>query len=97
MAGCYVAIGIFSSSLTDNQIIAAVISFGLTLFMWTIGWASQAVGAEAGGVLQYLSLIDHLEHFLKGIIDSSDLVYYLSFMIFGLFLTHRVLDSYRWR
>ena len=97
MAGCYVAIGIFSSSLTDNQIIAAVISFGLTLFMWTIGWASQAVGAEAGRVLQYLSLIDHLEHFLKGIIDSSDLVYYLSFMIFGLFLTHRVLDSYRWR
>ena len=97
MAGCYVAIGIFSSSLTDNQIIAAVISFGLTLFMWTIGWASQAVGAEAGGVLQNLSLIDHLEHFLKGIIDSSDLVYYLSFMIFGLFLTHRVLDSYRWR
>ena len=97
MAGCYVAIGIFSSSLTDNQIIAAVISFGLTLFMWTIGWASQAVGAEAGRVLQYLSLIDHLEHFLKGIIDSSDLVYYLSFTIFGLFLTHRVLDSYRWR
>ncbi|MEE9258940.1 MAG: ABC transporter permease subunit, partial [Nitrospinaceae bacterium] len=97
MAGCYVSVGIFASSLTDSQIVAAVISFGFTLFMWIIGWASQAVGAGMGEVLKYLSLIDHLERFLKGILDSSDLVYYLSFIILGLFLTHRVLDSQRWR
>ncbi len=97
MAGCYVGMGVFASSLTDNQIIAAVIAFGFSLFMWIIGWASQAAGAGLGEVLQYLSLIDHIERFLKGIIDTSDVVYYLSFIFFFLFLTHRVLDSQRWR
>ena len=97
MTGCYVSMGLFASSLTDNQIIAAVISFGLALFMWIIGWGAQAGGAGLGQLLEYLSLITHLEHFLKGLISSSDLIYYLSFIFFGLFLTHRVLESSRWR
>ena len=97
MAGCYIAMGVFASSLTDNQIIAAVLGFGFCLFMWIIGWTSQVVGGNFGQVLEYLSLIDHLERFLKGILDTSDLAYYLSFIAFFLFLTHRVLDSQRWR
>jgi len=97
MSGCYVGMGVFASSLTDNQIIAAVIAFGMSLFMWIIGWASQAASAEMGEVLQYLSLVEHMQRFLKGIVDTSDVVYYLSFIIFSLFLTHRVLDSERWR
>jgi gliding motility-associated transport system permease protein len=97
MAGCYVGMGVFASSLTDNQIIAAVIAFGMSLFMWIIGWAAQAASAEMGEVLQYLSLVDHMQRFLKGIVDTSDVVYYLSFILFTLFLTHRVLDSERWR
>ena len=97
MTGCYVSMGLFASSLTDNQIIAAVIGFGIALFIWFIGWGAQAVGPELGQILEYLSLITHLQHFLKGLIDSSDLAYYLSFILFGLFLTHRVLESSRWR
>jgi ABC-2 type transport system permease protein len=97
MAGCYVSAGIFASSLTDNQIIAAVTGFGFTLFMWIIGWGAQAAGPGMGELLKYLSLIDHLESFTKGIIDSGDVVFYLSFIALGLFLTHRVLDSNRWR
>jgi ABC-2 type transport system permease protein len=97
MAGCYVAMGVFASSLTDNQIIAAVIAFGMSLFMWIIGWASQAASAGLGEVLQFLSLIDHMQRFLKGIVDTSDVIYYLSFILLNLFLTHRVLDSQRWR
>ena len=97
MAGCYIAMGVFASSLTDNQIIAAVLGFGFCLFMWIIGWTSQVVGGNFGQVLEYLSLIDHLKRFLKGILDTSDLAYYLSFIAFFLFLTHRVLDSQRWR
>lgn len=97
MAGCYISAGIFASSLTDNQIISAVIGFGFTLFMWIIGWGANAAGAGMGDVLKYLSLIDHLESFTKGIIDSSDVTYYLSFITLGLFLTHRILDSNRWR
>ena len=97
MAGCYVSAGLLASSLTDNQIIAAVIGFGFTLFMWIIGWGAQAAGPGLGELLKYLSLVDHLESFIKGIIDSSDVVFYLSFIALGLFLTHRILDSNRWR
>ncbi len=97
MAGCYVGMGVFASSLTDNQIIAAVIAFGMSLFMWIIGWAAQAASAEMGEVLHYLSLVEHMQRFLKGIVDTSDVVYYLTFIFFTLFLTHRVLDSERWR
>ena len=97
MAGCYVSMGLFASSLTDNQIIAATISFGLALFIWILGWGAHTAGPELGQLLEYLALVTHLEHFLKGLINSSDLVYYLSFIIFGLFLTHRILESSRWR
>ena len=97
MAGCFVSVGIFASSLTDNQIIAAVLTFGFSLFMWVIGWGAQAAGSTTGQVLQYISIVDHLERFLKGLVNTSDLVYYLSFILFNLFLCHRVLDSNRWR
>jgi len=97
MCGCYLSIGVFASSLTDNQIIAAVISFGFMFFMWIIGWAASAAGPVAGQVLEYVALTGHLESFIKGMIDSSDLVYYLSFIFFGLFLTYRTLESRRWR
>ncbi|GJL79356.1 MAG: ABC transporter permease [Nitrospinaceae bacterium] len=97
MAGCYVGMGVFASSLTDNQIIAAVIAFGMSLFMWIIGWASQAASAGLAEVLQFLSLVDHMQRFLKGIVDTSDVIYYISFILLTLFLTHRVLDSQRWR
>ena len=97
MAGCFVSVGIFASSLTDNQIVAAVLTFGFSLFMWVIGWGAQAAGSTTGQVLQYISIVDHLERFLKGLVNTSDLVYYLSFILFNLFLCHRVLDSNRWR
>ena len=97
MAGCYVSIGIFASSLTENQIVAAVITFGFSLFMWVIGWGAQSADSSTGQVLEYLSIIEHLDRFLKGIIETSDLAYYLTFIILGLFLCHRVLDSNRWR
>ena len=97
MASCYVSVGVFASSLTENQIVAAVITFGFSLFMWVIGWGAQAADSATGQVLQYLSIIEHMDRFLKGMVDTSDLAYYFSFIIFGLFLCHRVLDSNRWR
>lgn len=96
MAACYISLGIFASSLTDNQIIAAVISFGFILFMWIIGWAAQSAGPQLGELLNYISLVSHMESFLQGVIDSSDVAYYLSFIAFGLFLTYRVVESRRW-
>jgi len=96
-AGCYVSVGIFASSLTENQIVAAVITFGFSLFMWVIGWGAQTANSTTGQVLEYLSVIEHMDRFLKGMIETSDLAYYLSFIIFGLFLCYRTLDSNRWR
>lgn len=97
MVGCYVSAGVFASSLTDNQLVAAVITFGFVFFMWIIGWAAQSVGDDFGQVLEFLSLVTHLQNFVKGVVDTGDLSYFLSFMIFTLFLTYRVLESARWR
>ncbi len=89
--------GVFASSLTDNQIVAAVVGFGLAFFMWLMALPAQNADTGIGTILEYLSLGSHMEPFLKGIVDSSDLAYYLSFMAFVLFITYRVLDSRRWR
>ncbi|MCM2323662.1 MAG: hypothetical protein NDJ90_10420, partial [Oligoflexia bacterium] len=67
------------------------------LFFWLISWATQSVSGAFGDLLQYLSLIGHYNNFGQGLVNSIDVVFYLSFIGIGLFLTHRVLDSYRWR
>lgn len=97
MTSCYVSMGLFASSLTDNQLIAAVITFGFIFLMWIIGWQSQSSSAGMAEILEYLSLANHLQNFTRGVIDTSDLMYYTSFTLFFLFLTHRVLESKRWR
>ena len=97
MMGCYVAMGVFASSLTDNQIVAAVIGFGLALLMWLLALPAQNTDAGIGMVLEYISLRSHLESFLKGVLDSSDFIYYFSFMALILLITYQVLDSRRWR
>ncbi|MFQ5673812.1 MAG: ABC transporter permease subunit [Nitrospinales bacterium] len=98
LATCFVSVGVFTSSLTDNQIVAAVACFGISLFMWLIGWGAGAAGeAWYGDVLQFLSLTDHLDRFLSGVLDTADVLYYLSFVSTGLFLTYQVLESNRWR
>jgi ABC-2 type transport system permease protein len=97
LTGCYIAMGVFASSLTDNQIVAAVIGFGMALLMWLLDLSTQNADTGIGMILEYISLRSHLESFLKGVLDSSDIVYYLSFITFILFVTHQVLDSRRWR
>ena len=94
---CYLALGSFFSAMTENQIIAYILTLFGILFCWVIGWAAQAAGSTVGDVLHYLSLIEHFFNFTNGVIDSVDVVYYLSFIGIFLFLTHRILDSYRWR
>lgn len=98
LAACFVSVGVFASSLTDNQVVAAVTCFGISLFMWLIGWGAGAAGsAWYGEVLTFLSLVDHLDRFLNGVLDTADVSYYLSFIVLGLFMTYQVLDSNRWR
>ena len=97
MGGCFLSLGLFISSLTKNQIVAAMATFAVFLMLWVISWISTFVGPTTQTVLQYLSLTEHFDDFAKGIIDTKHVIYYLSFMAFGLFLTAKSVDSERWR
>ncbi len=92
-----VAIGMFISSLTENQIIAAVLSFGTVLMFMLLDAFARSAGESAKAVLSYLSIIEHLNDFLMGIVSTSHVIYYVSMILVGLFLTYRSLDSLRWR
>lgn len=93
LGGSLISAGLFASSLTENQIVAAVISFGILLVFWILGASSDADNS----ILGYISIINHLDNFTKGIIALRDTIYYLSFIFFGLFLTYIMVESQRWR
>ena len=97
MGGSFLSLGLFISSLTRNQIVAGMITFSVFLLLWVINWVSTFVGPTAQTILNYLSITEHFDDFAKGIIDTKHVVYYLSFIAMGLFLTMKSVDSERWR
>lgn len=97
MGAGFMAVGIFFSSLTENQIVSAILTFGALLLFWILNWASYSAGGIWKSVLNYLSFFQHFDDMTKGILDTTDIVYYISFSFFGLFLTHSVIQSRRWR
>jgi len=98
LGATFISVGVFASSLTENQIISAVISFSLLLFFLVVSAAADYVGNySAGEFLRYLSISGHVDSFLKGVLQLRDVVYYVTFTGFMLFLTNRVLESRRWR
>ena len=92
-----ISLGIFTSSLTENQIVSASISFGMLFFFWLISYSVPLVSAGLGQVLSYLSLNEHIASLSKGVVDSEDIIYYLCFIVLFLFLTLRSLETKRWR
>ena len=97
MGGCFLSVGLLFSSLTRNQIVAAMITFSVLLLLWVIDWIGSLGGPTLQKLVSYLSITGHFEDFSKGVLDTTHLVYYLSFMTFGLFLTAKAVDSERWR
>jgi ABC-2 type transport system permease protein len=97
MGASFISIGLLISSLTKNQIVAGMITFAVLLLLWTISWMSDSVGPTTQKILTALSITDRFDDFSKGVIAVSHLVYYLSFITFGLFLTAKSVDSERWR
>ena len=94
LLGTFAAIGLYLSSLTDNQTIAAVSTFGTLFMLWIINWIGESV-ADGQGVMSYLSLLHHHQNMLEGVFDSSDLAYYLILIATFLILTIRQLDRER--
>jgi ABC-2 type transport system permease protein len=97
LGGCFISLGLFISSLTKNQVVAFMATFAAFLFLWIINWVGSFVGPTASSIVAYLSIVDHFDDFAKGIFDTTHLIYYLSFITFGLFLTAKSVDTERWR
>ncbi len=96
MGGSFISVGLAISSMTSNQIVAGVATFAVLLLFWIINWIGDASGTTAQAVLAYLSILEHFDDFAKGVIDTSHLTYYLSFIALGLFLTAKSMDTARW-
>lgn len=96
-AGGLLAVGMFISTLTKNQIIAGAVTFGVCLLLWVIGWVGGYETSTWASVLTYFSVVTHIESFSKGLLDSKDAVYYITLIFLGIFFTSRSLESLRWR
>jgi len=97
LGGCFISVGLLISSLTKNQIVAGMVTFAVFLLLWVINWIGNSAGPTAQAILSHLSIIEHFQDFSMGVIDTKRLVYYVSFMMFGLFLTAKSVDIERWR
>ncbi len=97
MGSCFISIGLFVSSTTKNQVVAGAATFVVALLLWIISWLGTSFGPTTASVLSYLSITEHFDDFSKGVIDTTHLVYYLSVITFGLFLTVKSVDTERWR
>jgi ABC-2 type transport system permease protein len=97
LAMAYVAYGLFASSATENQIVAAIICFAGLLVFYLIGDLSAAELGRLGSILNALSVREHSVNFTQGVIDPKDVLFFVCFTFFFLFLTSRVLEARRWR
>jgi len=96
--GALVAVGVAISSLFSNQIAVYFATLGVFLVLWLVSMPSQAMGAMGGGLLQYLDFSEHYYNtFYRGVIDLSDIVYFLSVTILALFMGSVSVETRRWR
>ncbi|HEY9722848.1 MAG TPA: ABC transporter permease subunit [Oscillatoriaceae cyanobacterium] len=97
LGASFMAIGALASSLTSNVILSAIITFALSLVVWLLPAAGQMFGGTANDVLTYLSVIQHQQSMGRGVLDTSDLLFYASFIFACVFLTIRSVETYHWR
>jgi len=97
LGGSFLSVGLFISTLTTNQIVAYITTFSVFLFLWVISWLGSFSTGVFTDVTAYLSIIEHFDDFSKGVIDTTHVIYYLSLITFGLFLTAKSVDTERWR
>ena len=97
LGGSFLAVGLFISTLTTNQIVSYILTFSVFLLLWIISWIGSISSGMVTDVTSYLSIIEHFDDFSKGVIDTTHVIYYLSLITFGLFLTAKSVDTERWR
>ena len=86
-AAAFLAVGLWASSLTQNQIVAAIVTFGALLILWLSDNLGQFLGGTIGSIVSYTSVVNHFQEFPQGVIDSKDVLYYLTVIAAGLVLS----------
>jgi ABC-2 type transport system permease protein len=89
--------GFLCSTWTENQIVACALAWVGCLFFWLIGHTAEFVGGKLGFLFKHLSLANHHDNFVKGVIETQDIAYFVLFTLFCLFLTLRAIEATRWR
>lgn len=97
LGGAFISVGLFASTISENQIVSAILSFGILLLFWMFGLAKDVFDNAFGNMLGNLSLFERYSEFLKGVLDSGNVVFFVVFTIIWLFLAARSLESDRWR
>jgi ABC-2 type transport system permease protein len=96
----YMSLGCFASALTRSQIIAAMISIAMGITLFLVSFLSDRVGQQAdwtGDVLNYVTMVDHMRDFSRGVVDTRHVMFYMSTTVFFLFATYRIIESRRWK
>ena len=97
LAASILSLGMFVSSLTDSTILAAILTFALVLFLWIIDLIASSVGGPLGEALKHLSLLEHYNNLVQGVLDPSSLVLFASYIFWGLFLTAQSIETLRFQ
>jgi ABC-2 type transport system permease protein len=97
LAGAYVAIGVMTSSWTRDQVVSFIIAFGITFSLYLLGKMVPLMPSGLAPIVEYMTLDSHFNNIAKGVIDSRDVIYYVSLIGACLFLATQSLDSRRWR
>lgn len=95
LATAVLSLGMFISSLTDSTILSAILTFALVLFLWILDLIASNIGGVAGQVLEHISLIDNYQNLIQGVLDTSNIVAFASYIILGLFLTAQSIEALR--
>jgi ABC-2 type transport system permease protein len=96
LGGSFLSVGLFTSSLSRNQVVAALLGFGAMLILWLIDIAGGLLGPPMSNIVSYMSMSGHYFDFIRGVIDTKDVIFYLSMMAAFLFLSVQVLQLRRW-
>ncbi len=95
LGATYCAVGIFTSALSDNQMVSAMLGFGILLMFWVIDWFSSVASPAWSRFLNSLSMLSHFDSFQKGVIDTTDLFYFFAIIFLFLFITTKLVESKR--